>query len=53
MTSRINPTMAKVKKSITIDEKLDKKLQEHNKKYGSKDSGVISLSLEQFFKKQK
>lgn len=45
--------MAKVQKSITIDEELDKKLREHHKEYGSKDSTVISIALDQYFNKNK
>jgi len=45
--------MTKIKKSITIDEELDKKLQELHKKNGSTDSGVINIALREYLKKKK
>ena len=41
--------MATKPKTITIKEELIKKLQEHHKKYGSNDSGVIGIALEKYF----
>lgn len=43
--------MATKPKTITIKEELIKKLQDHHKKYGSNDSGVINIALEEYFKK--
>jgi hypothetical protein len=43
--------MVTKKKSITIKEELDDKLRKHNKIYGSTDSGVINIALEEYFNK--
>lgn len=40
-----------VKKSVTIDEELESKLKKHHEKFGSTDSGVISIALKDYFKK--
>lgn len=45
--------MASVKKSVTIDEELERKLQEFREKFGSTDSGIISIALKEYFEKFK
>ncbi len=45
--------MTKEPKTITIDCKLCKKIEEHNKSNGSCFSSVIDIALRQFFKMPK
>ncbi len=43
--------MGTVKKSITVEEELEKKLQKYRDKFGSTDSGIINIALKDYFKK--
>jgi len=41
--------MTTIKRSITIEEKLDKMIEKHNKENGSTPTSVIRIALEKYF----